>query len=118
MDSKSKSVCSTTAVLALLKGVMKFLKHIRSRSRVQDSAHAQIYQTRPLLFSGRDVSSGLPPKILNRIFAELCPHALDDSYNSSEESMVSAGCALCDMKDLAQCALVSKRWRQASQDIL
>jgi F-box-like len=56
--------------------------------------------------------------MLQRIFIEVCPLTVDGTYDSSEESLVDYGCALCDVKDLAQCALVSRRWWSAAQDLL
>ena len=98
---------------------MKFLKHIRSRSRVKDQPEAQVYTPQALQRNGPGPTSALPTKILRRIFAHVCPHALDDSYKSSEESMIDeTGCVLCDIKDLAQCALVSKRWHKVAQDLM
>ncbi|KAJ5223299.1 hypothetical protein N7468_007841 [Penicillium chermesinum] len=58
---------------------------------------------------GHDLTKRLPRPVLAHIFAAVCPHATDYSYVTSEESM-SDGCMLCDMRDLAHCALVCKRW--------
>ncbi|CAG8287692.1 unnamed protein product [Penicillium salamii] len=58
---------------------------------------------------GRDCTRRLPRPVLARIFAFVCPHAVDNSYGTSEES-ASDGCMLCDMRDLAHCAMVCKRW--------
>ncbi len=99
---------------------MKFLKHIRSKSKVKDKDHGhtrgyvQQYSHR----TARDATARLPPAILQRIFIELCPLTVDATYDSSEESLVDYGCALCDVKELAQCALVSRRWFNAAQDLL
>jgi hypothetical protein len=64
---------------------------------------------RPLRATGRDYTRKLPRPVLAYIFALTCPHTLDESYDTSEESM-SDGCMLCDMRDLAHCAQVCKRW--------
>ncbi|CAI7590374.1 unnamed protein product [Penicillium pancosmium] len=64
---------------------------------------------RPLRTTGRDYTRKLPRPVLAYIFALTCPHTLDESYDTSEESM-SDGCMLCDMRDLAHCAQVCKRW--------
>jgi F-box-like len=102
--------------------VMKFLKHIRSKSKVKDKDHGQSHQGGyGAQFSaryGRDATARLPPAILQKIFIEVCPLAVDNTYDSSEESLVDYGCALCDLKDLAQCVLVSKRWWSVAQDLL
>jgi F-box-like len=106
--------------------VMKFLKHIRSKSKVKDKDHGQSHQGQshqgygPQHTSryGRDATARLPPAILQKIFIEVCPLTVDNTYDSSEESLVDYGCALCDLKDIAQCALVSKRWWSAAQDLL
>ena len=68
--------------------------------------------------SSYDPTKRLPPQVLSRIFSYVCPHALDESYNSSEESITEDGCMLCDMRDLAYCALVSKNWSAPAQKIL
>lgn len=47
--------------------------------------------------------------MLARILTLVCPHAVDTSFDTSEESMTD-GCMLCDMRDLAHCAQVCKRW--------
>lgn len=100
--------------------VMKFLKHIRSKSKVKDKDDSQTrilpgqYLPRP----GWDLTARLPPTLLQRIFIEVCPLTVDGSYDSSEESLVDYGCALCDVKDLAQCALVSRNWWNVAQDLL
>jgi hypothetical protein len=65
----------------------------------------------------RDYTKILPP-VLARIFAFVCSHAADSSYATLEESMTQDGCMLCDMRDLAHCAVVCKRWYLAAQSIL
>ncbi|KAJ6185328.1 hypothetical protein N7519_006629 [Penicillium mononematosum] len=59
--------------------------------------------------SGRDYTQQLPRPVLTRIFSFVCPHTVDNTYGTSEES-ASDGCMLCDMRDLAHCTLVNKRW--------
>ncbi|KAJ5919570.1 hypothetical protein N7454_009405 [Penicillium verhagenii] len=59
--------------------------------------------------TGRDATRKLPRAVLVRIFGFVCPHALDNSYDTSEDSMTD-GCMLCDMRDLAHCTTVSRRW--------
>lgn len=68
--------------------------------------------------SGSDFSKKLPAQLLTKIFSYICPHAVDDSYDSPEESTTEDGCMLCDMRDLARCALVNKRWYTSGQRLL
>lgn len=89
---------------------MGLLDRIRARPR----RSAGIATESPSLPSsprspGRDLTKRLPRPVLARIFAAVCPHAIDYSYDTSEESMTD-GCMLCDMRDLAHCAQVCKRW--------
>ncbi|EPE24918.1 RNI-like protein [Glarea lozoyensis ATCC 20868] len=67
--------------------------------------------------SGRLVAQ-LPPKVLQCIFAHVCPHARDESFESSEGSAVEDTCPLCDLRDLAHCARVSRRWREVAGSVL
>jgi len=115
---------------------MGFLKHFRSRSKKKNiEQQRQLEQQQRDAFHHRygssvghnvyypppprkDCTQKLPPQVLFRIFGSVCPHALDDSLNSSEESMTEDGCMLCDMRDLAHCALVSRRWYGAAQQLL
>ncbi|KAL8975689.1 MAG: hypothetical protein Q9197_000103 [Variospora fuerteventurae] len=100
---------------------MKFLQHMRSKSRLKSGDEAQIYEHKarsPNNQTRRDFTSGLPLKLLTGILSQICPHALDDNYLSLEESMRDGGCMLCDMRNLAQCALVSRRFLVATQTIL
>lgn len=106
----------------------KFLRHFRphphskGRSAGKVSRHdfhdGQLSDHYAPPIPGHDFTQRLPPLVLSKIFAEVCPHALDDSYNSSEESMTEDGCMLCDMRDLAHCALVCRRWHHEAQALL
>ncbi|KAL8656425.1 MAG: hypothetical protein Q9210_000284 [Variospora velana] len=97
---------------------------MRSKSRLRSGDEAQIYKHNtsmarsPNNQTRRDFTSGLPLKLLTEILSQICPHALDDNYLSLEESMRDGGCMLCDMRDLAQCAVVSRRFLVATQTIL
>ncbi|KAK0739794.1 hypothetical protein B0T21DRAFT_449874 [Apiosordaria backusii] len=56
----------------------------------------------------------LPEGVLRKIFGFVCPHARDESYESFEASSLAGGeerCMLCDMRDLAHCVAVNRRWR-------
>lgn len=66
----------------------------------------------------RDPTQNVPAAVLTRIFTYVCPHSMDDSYEKSEESMTEDGCMLCDMRDLACCALVSRKWYWAARGLL
>ena len=72
----------------------------------------------PVPRPGRDLTKALPLPVVNRILAAVCPHTQDDSYDTSEESMTEDGCMLCDMRDLAHCALVCKRWAIEARKLL
>jgi F-box-like len=109
--------------------VMKFLKHIRSKSKIKNKENGQTgggggggeggaYMPQYYPRGGRDASARLPPTLLQKIFIEVCPLTVDHTYDSSEESLVDYGCALCDVKDLSHCALVSRKWWNAAQDLL
>ncbi|KAL2835951.1 hypothetical protein BJY01DRAFT_63688 [Aspergillus pseudoustus] len=105
---------------------MGLLSRLRQRSKSQSRAgnrdsydHLRTRdQLPPLPSYGRDLTKHLPNPVLARIFAYVCPHAVDSSYDSSEESMTEDGCMLCDMRDLAHCAPVSKRWYPVARSLL
>lgn len=60
----------------------------------------------------------LPPPILERVFSYVCPHTQDETYESCEQSAVEDTCMLCDLRDLAHCARVSRRWRVLAANVL
>ncbi|KAF4120503.1 F-box domain protein [Geosmithia morbida] len=60
----------------------------------------------------------LPPKVLQRIFAFVCPHACDETYETCEESASDRSCMLCDLRDLAHCVRVSRQWRRNAIPVL
>ena len=105
---------------------MKLLGHLRSRSKLKDGVEAKVYENHSLparpkvsnnkLRPGRE--SALPARILERIFVFVCPHTQDEAHTTLEDSMVEDGCMLCDMRDLAQCALVCRRWAGVAQNLL
>lgn len=94
----------------------RFRRRSKSRSRAgnSDSLRTDGYHYRddipPVPRLGFDYTKRLPRPVLTRIFAFVCPHAVDTSYDTSEESMTEDGCMLCDMRDLAHCALACKHW--------
>ncbi|KAI9368108.1 hypothetical protein BJX61DRAFT_240848 [Aspergillus egyptiacus] len=105
---------------------MGLLSRLRQRSKSQSRAgnaisHSHLRMNEsvpPLPAYAVDLTKRLPPPVLARIFAFVCPHAVDSSYDSSEESMTEDGCMLCDMRDLAHCALVCKRWCPVARSLL
>ncbi|KAI1810930.1 hypothetical protein GGS20DRAFT_565244 [Poronia punctata] len=60
----------------------------------------------------------LPVPVLERIFAFVCPHSTDESYETCERSAVEDACMLCDLRDLAHAAQVCKLWRQSAIRIM
>ncbi|SPJ74844.1 related to F-box domain protein [Fusarium torulosum] len=62
----------------------------------------------------------LPPKVLERIFGFVCPHALDESYDTCEGSASSSNsvCMLCDLRDLGHCVQVCRAWRPSAVKVL
>ncbi|KOS18635.1 hypothetical protein ESCO_000380 [Escovopsis weberi] len=62
--------------------------------------------------------AALPGAVLERIFAFVCPHAADESYETHESSVSDSGCMLCDTRDLAHCALVSRSWHESAIAVL
>ncbi|KAG2411573.1 hypothetical protein HFD88_009129 [Aspergillus terreus] len=106
---------------------MGFLSRLRKRSKSQSRAGRNpSWDLRfeshdplpPLPPSGPDHTQKLPRPVLRRIFASVCPHTVDNSYDTSEESMTDDGCMLCDMRDLAHCALTCKRWFTDARELL
>jgi hypothetical protein len=60
----------------------------------------------------------LPAPLLERVFALVCPHARDETYETCEQSAVEDTCMLCDLRDLAHCVQVSRRWRKLAANVL
>ena len=99
---------------------MGFLRHIRSRTKVKSSAaDAQIYgQYDQAAYRSARPAPEVPAKVLRLLFTYVCPHKEDEAYTTLEDSMIGDGCMLCDMRDLAHCALVSRSWARVAQDLL
>ena len=106
---------------------MGFLKHIRSRSKIHqqqqdDEPKAAIYDSPGVSVRGsldHDPTVALPDAVLARIFALVCPHAQDGSYDSSEETGATGdGCMLCNLLSLSNCAKVNRKWAGVAQGIL
>jgi len=60
----------------------------------------------------------LPDRVLERIFALVCPHTQDESYESCEDSSIEDACMLCDLRDLSYCVKVCRRWRLPASRVL
>ncbi|EEQ89424.2 F-box domain-containing protein [Blastomyces dermatitidis ER-3] len=113
---------------------MKLFKHFRSKGKRKSVDHYGYeqhekysnghYNHQSPQHSGSsygpaiDYTRNLPPEILSRIFSYVCLHVLDDTYNSSEESMTDDVCMLCDMRDLAHCAVVCRKWYPPAHRLL
>ncbi|QKX63672.1 uncharacterized protein TRUGW13939_10843 [Talaromyces rugulosus] len=101
---------------------MHFLKKLRSPPRVT-TANAGNKTFAASSASNKSTSSIdstrlVPDTVISHILSYVCPHALDTSYKSSEESMTEDGCMLCDMRDLAHCVAACKRWKGPAQKLL
>ena len=103
---------------------MKFLGHIRSRSGLKhdNGAQAQVYRHTNAASQHARTGPGPASKMalgeLEIILAYVCPHSQDFSYDGLEYSTFDERCMLCDMRDLAECALVSRSWAKAVQRLL
>ncbi|KAH8888878.1 hypothetical protein GQ53DRAFT_783549 [Thozetella sp. PMI_491] len=62
--------------------------------------------------------ANLPAAILARIFAFVCPHTRDESYETCEQSSIEDACMLCDLRDLAHCVQVTKKWKIEARKLL
>lgn len=72
----------------------------------------------PPTYESAQLVAQLPSNVLQRIFAFVCPHACDESYETCEESASDQGCMLCDLRDLAHCVRTSKQWRRNAVPVL
>lgn len=96
-----------------------FLDHIRSKSRSKNTENtihesSQSQQT-PSQFPSNPTAH-LPLWLLEKLLRYVCPY--DDSFSSCEDTTVADGCMICDLNHLSQCALVSKPWSEAAQNVL
>lgn len=103
--------------------IMKFLNHIRSKSKLKnETSEASLYgfrsPTSTTRYGGRSLASKLPSNVLESIFAHVCPHVRDDTYLKLEDSMQDGDCMLCDLRDLAHCVLVNRQWGETAQKLL
>lgn len=67
---------------------------------------------------GVDWTAALPAPVLAKIFAAVCPHTQDVSYESCELSAEEDACMLCDLRDLSHCVKVCRRWRKNALPVL
>lgn len=72
------------------------------------------YRTPPSAPVSKELLKALPSGVLERIFAFVCPHARDETYESCEQSAVEDTCMLCDLRDLSHCAQTCRTWRRAA----
>ena len=105
---------------------MKFLRHIRSKSRLKslENTHGSSYpdygphSKNAGSQTGPNPTAEYPIPLLEEVLSYVCAHARDDAYMSCEESMTDGGCMLCDIRDLSHCALVNRQWSEATQNVL
>ncbi|KAL9080356.1 MAG: hypothetical protein Q9159_007620 [Coniocarpon cinnabarinum] len=43
---------------------------------------------------------------------------MEETYEDSEKTVMGDGCGLCDLRDLAHCALVNRQWYLIAQEVL
>jgi hypothetical protein len=101
---------------------MGFLRNIRSRSKLKHTkAEAQVYGSQApqqqYHNNGRPMPQ-LPDRVLKLLFSYVCPHIEDETYSTSEDSMIGDGCCLCEMRDLSCCASVNRSWAGIAQALL
>lgn len=82
------------------------------------SQHRGPLYTFPPTYLSSQLVANLPPRVLQRIFAFVCPHACDETYENCEDSASDGGCMLCDLRDLAHCVRVSRQWRKNAVPVL
>lgn len=64
------------------------------------------------------VLARFPEAVFARIFTFVCPHSRDETYATCEQSAVEDGCMLCDLRDLARCVAVCRRWKTEAVKLL
>ncbi|KAI1498472.1 hypothetical protein F5X99DRAFT_393274 [Biscogniauxia marginata] len=60
----------------------------------------------------------LPTPILERVFAFVCPHTSDETYENCEHSAIEDACMLCDLRDLSHAGQVCKHWRKSAVKLM
>lgn len=76
------------------------------------------YRTPPSVPVSKELLNALPSGVLERIFAFVCPHTQDVTYESCEQSAVEDTCMLCDLRDLSHCAQTCRTWRRAAYMVM
>lgn len=107
----------TTAMRYVKKVTASRIKDAVKKRKKQQSEQA-VSQLINNSTSPSDPTKRMSSRHLSIVLSCICPHTLDDSYKSSEECLTKDGCMLCDMRDLAHCALVNKKWYMAAQPLL
>lgn len=97
---------------------MRLLFRRKDKKRSNDLDVTGTLRGPPPTYLSAQLVAQLPPRILQRIFAFVCPHACDESYETCEASASDGGCMLCDLRDLAHCVAVSRQWRQNAVPVL
>lgn len=103
-------------------GFLSKIKSSMSRRSRRDATPATDFPAPPIHPAHRapptrDVTRKLPDAVLTRIFSFVCPHAFDYSYDALESS-TTEGCMLCDIRDLASCTQVCRRWYPEAHRLL
>ncbi|KAH9883386.1 hypothetical protein F4778DRAFT_664372 [Xylariomycetidae sp. FL2044] len=91
----------------------------RDKYRLYNPNHHNDFYS-PVLETGRVFAPWLelPSPILERVFAFVCPHSSDQSYESCEQSALEDACMLCDLRDLAHAGRVCKAWRKSALKLM
>jgi F-box-like len=92
----------------------------RSKERKADDLGFGVLRQVPphLIPPCTDFTLKLPAAILVGIFHYVCPHSQDDTYENCEQSAIEDACMLCDLRDLAHCAIACRRWRDITLGVL
>ncbi|QIX02469.1 hypothetical protein AMS68_007986 [Peltaster fructicola] len=96
---------------------MGLFKSLRAKVR-KDDTPATTYTHASRSTPAHDPTARLPTGVLEIILSYVCPHSQDHTYQSSEQSPIGDGCMLCDLRDLAHCAQVCKKWYTVAQKVL
>ncbi|KAF2646804.1 hypothetical protein P280DRAFT_19134 [Massarina eburnea CBS 473.64] len=99
--------------------MMGFMKRFRRPKSPKKNKALRVpnYDFQSPAYHGPDQTLRLDDKILRRIFEYVCPHAADETLESSEDSGHD-GCMTCDMRDLAHCALAKRQFYSVAAGLL
>jgi hypothetical protein len=98
--------------------ILKIFKKKKSKANLLEQYSPQTYYSQAGTPPSKELIASLPEAILERIFAFVCPHTQDTTYETCEQSFVEDSCMLCDLRDLCHCAQVSRRWRAVASSVL